>query len=129
MGGTLEPTEAPGGIAGTGVTVLAQIKAHDVDAPGPAPEAPGAYKKKGAESNGVLAMIDLLITDLNKELAEAKTSEKDAQADYEVDMRDAAEKRVGDAKAVTDKQAALAAAEGDLQAAKEDHASHTKDLH
>merc|ERR1719426_278549 len=40
-GGTLAPTEAPGGIAGTGVTVLAQAK------PPPPPEAPGAYKKKG----------------------------------------------------------------------------------
>merc|ERR1719181_1347707 len=28
-GGTLAPTEAPGGIAGTGVTVLADVSAHD----------------------------------------------------------------------------------------------------
>merc|ERR1719388_51331 len=28
MGGTLAPTEAPGGIAGTGVTVFAQVSAH-----------------------------------------------------------------------------------------------------
>merc|ERR1712072_701885 len=43
-GGTLAPTEAPGGIAGTGVTVLVDVK------PPPPPEAPGAYKKKGEES-------------------------------------------------------------------------------
>merc|ERR1711881_255083 len=43
-GGTLAPTAAPGGIAGTGVTVLSQIKDHG--APPPPPEAPGAYKKK-----------------------------------------------------------------------------------
>merc|ERR1712205_114648 len=56
-GGTLAPTAAPGGIAGTGVTVLADVSAHA--APPPPPEAPGAYKKKGEESGGVIAMIDL----------------------------------------------------------------------
>ena len=45
-GGTLAPTAAPGGIAGTGVTVLTQAK------PAPPPEAPGAYKKKSGESGG-----------------------------------------------------------------------------
>merc|ERR1712032_394472 len=123
MGGTLEPTAPPGGIADTGVTVFAQIKVHEAQ-----PEAPGAYTKKSAESNGVIAMIDLLVADLNKEMAEAKTAESDAQADYEADMKDAAETRRSDAKALTDKQAALAAAEGDLQAAKDDHAAHTKEL-
>merc|ERR1719460_2363330 len=37
-------------------------------APGPAPEAPGPFKKKTEESNGVIAMIDLLIKDLDKEM-------------------------------------------------------------
>ena len=50
-GGTLAPTAAPGGIAGTGVTVLTQAK------PPPPPEAPGAYKKKSGESGGVSTMI------------------------------------------------------------------------
>merc|ERR1719238_347859 len=44
MGGTLAPTAAPGGIAGTGVTALAQV------APPPPPETFGAYTKKGEES-------------------------------------------------------------------------------
>merc|ERR1719207_301414 len=39
-GGTIAPTAAPGGIAGTGVTVLSQVKAHNVAAPPPPPEAP-----------------------------------------------------------------------------------------
>jgi len=123
MGGTLEPTAAPGGIAGTGVTVFAQIKAHEVQ-----PEAPGAYKTKSQESNGVIAMIDMLVADLDKEMAEAKTAETNGQAEYEADMRDAAETRRSDSKALTDKQAALAAAEGDLQSAKDDHSAHTKEL-
>merc|ERR1719433_2248145 len=49
FGGTLAPTPAPGGIAGSGVTVLAQISAHrqSLDAaPPPPPESFGAYSKK-----------------------------------------------------------------------------------
>merc|ERR1740130_1125652 len=52
-GGTLAPTAAPGGIAGTGVTVLASVSQHGVAKPAPPPEAPGAYKKKSGESGGV----------------------------------------------------------------------------
>merc|ERR1712188_4533 len=50
MGGTLAPTAAPGGIAGTGVTVLADVKEHRV-APGPPPETAAAFAKKSEESN------------------------------------------------------------------------------
>merc|ERR1719420_645401 len=38
MGGTLAPTAAPGGIAGTGVTVLADVSEHGVAKPPPPPE-------------------------------------------------------------------------------------------
>ena len=41
-------------------------------------------------------MIDLLIADLEKEMTEAETDEKDAQADYEKFMGDSAEKRTTD---------------------------------
>jgi len=127
MGGTLAPTQAPGGIAGTGVTVFAQIKMHD-EQPAPAPDAPTEYQNKGQESNGVIAMIDRLIADLDKEMQEAKTGEKDAQADYESDMKDAAEKRQLDSKTLTDKEAAKAGAEANLQAAKEKKTAQTKQL-
>merc|ERR1719313_2910068 len=49
-GGTLAPTAAPGGIAGTGVTVLSQVRDHRQGAAPPPPEAPGAYEKKSRES-------------------------------------------------------------------------------
>merc|ERR1719478_585042 len=65
MGGTLAPTAAPGGIAGTGVEAL-----QTRGAPPPPPETFGAYEKKGEESNGVLAMIDMLVADLEKEIQE-----------------------------------------------------------
>merc|ERR1719393_1004922 len=88
MGGTAPATAAPGGIAGTGVTVLAQR-----GAPPPPPETFGAYAKKSGESQGVIAMIDLLVKDLDKEMTEAKTQEKDSAADYEAAMEDSAVKK------------------------------------
>merc|ERR1711862_471508 len=64
-GGTLAPTAAPGGIAGTGVEVFADVSEHSQAKPPPPPEAPGAYQKKSEESGGVIAMIDLLVKDLD----------------------------------------------------------------
>merc|ERR1719238_2242047 len=63
MGGTLAPTAAPGGIAGTGITAV-QVNALNSVAPPPPPEANMAYKKSSGESGGVIAMLDLLIADL-----------------------------------------------------------------
>merc|ERR1719160_715767 len=60
-GGTPPPTAAPGGIAGTGITVLADVSAHV--APPPPPETAAAFTKKTEESNGVIGMIDILIGD------------------------------------------------------------------
>jgi len=111
MGGTAPATAAPGGIAGTGVTALAQK-----GAPPPPPETFGAYAKKSGESQGVIAMIDLLVKDLDKEMTEAKTQEKDSAADYEQGMADSADKRAQDAKTLTEKQATKADLEADLQA-------------
>jgi len=92
MGGDAPTTPAPGGIAGTGVTVFLQTSG-DKAAPPPPPETFGAYSKKSEESNGVIGMIDLLVADLDKEMTEAETEEKNAQADYEEMMADSAEKR------------------------------------
>merc|ERR1719313_1933089 len=58
----------------------------------------------------------------------AKTEEKDSQADYEEAMKDAAEKRALDTKTVTDKEAAKAQMEADLETAKEEKAATTKEL-
>jgi len=127
-GGTLAPTEAPAGIAGTGVTVLAEVSQHGGAKPAPPPQAPGAYKKKGEESNGVIAMIDLLIKDLDKEMTVAKTEEKDAQGDYEQMMNDSKEKRAGDSKALGDKEATLADLEAALEKDTESLKSTGKEL-
>merc|ERR1719410_3040444 len=111
-------TAAPGGIAGTGIAVLAQVSAHTSQraAPAPAPATWGAYAKKSGETGGVVSMITMLIGDLDKEIAEAETSEKDAQADYAELMKDSAAKRATDSKVLTEKTAAKADTEADLEA-------------
>merc|ERR1719291_772738 len=72
-----------------------QISSHNNGevAPPPPPETFGAYSKKSEEHGGVVQMIGLLIADLDKEMTEAETTEKDSQADYEALMKDSAEKR------------------------------------
>merc|ERR1719264_1822881 len=126
MSGTAAPTTAPGGIAGTGITVLAQIS-HG-EAPPPPPETFGPYTKKSEDSMGVMAMMDLLIADLDKEMTESETEEKDAQADYEKTMRDSAEKRTKDSKLLGEKESTKADLETDLETHTEDKASTTKEL-
>merc|ERR1719181_2217175 len=117
-GGTLAPTAAPGGIAGTGVTVFAAVSAHNAAkvAPPPPPETAAAFSKKSEESNGVIAMIDLMIADLTKEMTTAKATEKEAQADYEQAMTDSAEKRATDSKSLADKQKAKAETAAQVEA-------------
>merc|ERR1719446_1732982 len=127
-GGTLPPTPTPGGIAGTGITVLAEVSQHGVAKPPPPPEAPGAFKKKTEESNGVIAMIDLLIKDLDKEMTVATTEEKDAQADYEEFMKDSANKRAEDSKNLGDKEATLADMQARLQKETDEKAADSKEL-
>merc|ERR1719330_1618004 len=130
MSGTAAPTEAPGGIAGTGIAVFSEVSAHDGQqvAPPPPPETFGAYQKKSEDSMGVMAMVDLLIADLDKEMTEAETTEKDAQADYETAMRDAAEKRTADSKSLSEKEGIKAETEADLEAKTEDKASTSAEL-
>jgi chromosome segregation ATPase len=126
MSGTAAPTTAPGGIAGTGITVLAQTSHRE--APPPPPETFGPYTKKSEDSMGVMAMMDLLIADLDKEMTESETEEKDAQADYEKTMRDSAEKRTKDSKLLGEKESTKADLETDLETHTEDKASTTKEL-
>jgi len=125
-GGTLAPIAAAGGIAGTGVTVLADVSAHV--APPPPPATAAAFSKKSGESNGVIAMIDLMIGDLTKEMTEAKTTEKDSQADYEQTMTDSASKRAADTKSLADKTKAKAEMNADMEAHTEEKAATTKTL-
>jgi len=130
MGGTAAPTPAPGGIAGTGVEVLSQLSAsaQSKDAPPPPPEAVGAYKAKGEESNGVIAMMDMLVKDLDKEMTTAEADEKNAQAEYEQTMADSSDKRASDSKDLVEKQSAKADTEVALTTHKDDKTSTSNEL-
>merc|ERR1711920_127386 len=124
MGGTLAPTPAPGGIANTGIGAFAQVSV----APPPPPETFRPYTKKGESSTGVIAMIDLLVADLDKEMQEAEVMETDSQREYEAMMADSAAKRSQDSKSLTDKNSAKAAEEEALQAETDTKADTSKEL-
>jgi len=126
MGGTLAPTAAPGGIAGTGVSV-GLIQAHSHGAPPPPPETFGAYSKKSEESNGVMAMMDAMVADLEKELQEAEFEETDSQSEYETLMKDAAEKRTQDSKSITDNEGTKADDEAAIQTMTEERTAKMKE--
>merc|ERR1719414_2368625 len=73
-------------------------------------------------------MIDLLIGDLDKEMTEAETDEKNSQSDYEQMMKDSAAKRTSDSKTLTAKGSAKADTEAALQAHSEQKADSSKEL-
>ena len=107
---------------------MVEIRAHSDVAPPPPPAAVEAYSKKGEESNGIIAMMDALSADLQKEMTEGEATEKDAQGDYEQMMADSAEKRAEDSKTLTDKEGALAQLEEMLESQGSDKASNGKTL-
>eukprot|EP00747_Dinoflagellata_sp_TGD_P160062 gnl/TRDRNA2_/TRDRNA2_177942_c4_seq2.p1 gnl/TRDRNA2_/TRDRNA2_177942_c4~~gnl/TRDRNA2_/TRDRNA2_177942_c4_seq2.p1 ORF type:complete len:701 (+),score=291.57 gnl/TRDRNA2_/TRDRNA2_177942_c4_seq2:76-2178(+) len=115
---------------GTIAPVFAQIQEHvqhkaaKAD-PGPPPTL-NFGGSKGQEATGVLAMMDSILQDLDKEMTEAEAEEKDAQADYEKMMKDSAAKRAEDTKHLSEKQAAKADMEADLEKAKEDKMTTSK---
>jgi len=104
---------------------LAQLRGAGEAAPPPPPEANLAYKKSGGESGGVMAMIDLLVADLDKDIQTSQVDEKDAQSDYETFMGDASSKRALDSKAITDKESAKAETEEELEENKDSKKSKT----
>merc|ERR1712032_689366 len=107
-----------------------QISSHNNGkvAPPPPPETFGAYSKKSEEHGGVVQMIGLLIADLDKEMTEAETTEKDSQADYEALMKDSAEKRAQDSKTLSDKEGDKASTEGELETHKNTLKEASQDL-
>jgi len=126
-GGELEPTAAPGGIAGTGIAAaFLQLRR---DAPPPPPETFGAYSKKSGQSGGVLALMDMLSNDLNKDIQQAEFEEKDSQKEYEELMSDSQKKRAADSKLITTKEEAKAEADSIAQATSENLTSANQELY
>jgi len=114
------PTDAPGGIANTGIGFLQVARK---EAPPPPPATAAAYTKKSNEGGGVIAMMDLLVKDLDKELQTAEVEEKNAKEEYSKLVADSADKRRQDSKSLTDKEAA----KGDLEEMLEKYAGDKKD--
>jgi len=119
-------TEAPQMIAGTTQSVFVQLRGDAV--PPPPPETWGAYEKKEGKSNGVLALMDMLLKELKDELTEAKHDEETAQKDYETLMSDSQGSRADKAESITSKSAAKADLEVKTENAKEQKASQEAEL-
>merc|ERR1719428_2438097 len=89
-------------------TSFAQVSRHTRVAQPEAPET-GTYEKKTAKSGGVLALMDMLVKELESSLTEAQHEEKTAQAT-----------RASDLKSTTDKSSAKAELESKLISLKQD---------
>jgi len=101
--------------------VLAQV------APPPPPETAAAYAKKGGESGGIIAMMDMMIADLDKEITEVTVEEKNGQEEYEQLIGDSAKKRALDSKSIEDKEGTKAALEARLLKDEEEKTATTKE--
>eukprot|EP00933_Yihiella_yeosuensis_P061752 TRINITY_DN6459_c0_g2_i1.p1 TRINITY_DN6459_c0_g2~~TRINITY_DN6459_c0_g2_i1.p1 ORF type:complete len:672 (-),score=264.76 TRINITY_DN6459_c0_g2_i1:47-2062(-) len=74
----------------------------------------GEYGGQAQQGNSVLAMIAELGAELQKEITEAQTEEKNAQKEYEETVAEAADKREKDLKNAASKAKAKAETEGDM---------------
>jgi len=96
--------------------------------PAPAPETfEGEYKKKGEESSGVIALVDMLVADVQKEITEMEVEEKNSQEEYEKLMSDGAAKRASDTKSIAEKEGNKADLEAKLLKYEEDTLSTKKE--
>ena len=76
----------------------------------------------------MIAMIDPLVAELDKELTEAKTEEKLAQEEHEELTADSSEKRAADSKSLADKEALKADTEDELVKMQDEHKATVKEL-
>merc|ERR1719214_117885 len=100
-------TDAPQMIAGTTQTVYVEIRRATASPP-PPPETWGAYHKKDGKSNGVIALMDMLLKEMADDLTEAKHDEETGQKEYESLMSESQENRAKKADSITSKEAAKA---------------------
>merc|ERR1719301_485834 len=123
-----EAAAAGQGIAGTGITVFAQIRAVSNAAPPPPPETFGAYTKKSGKSNGVIKLMDMMIGDVKTDLTEGEHEEEMAQKDYENLMAASQKTRATNAESITEKESASAEWSEKIENSKTDQASTTEAL-
>merc|ERR1719375_343301 len=94
------------------------------------PEGPetGTYEKKSGKSGGVMALMDMLVKELESSLTEAEHEEKTAQAEYVELMADSEATRASDTKSITDKSSAKAELESKLIDLKENKALTAEEI-
>merc|ERR1719159_1547430 len=125
-------TVAPEMIAGTtiaalqGDAVFAQVHSHA--APPPPPATWDAYSKKEGKSNGVIALMDMLLKELQDGITQAEHEEETSQKDYERLMSDSQASRSKMADSITTKEAAKAELDSKIVATKEEKASLEAEL-
>jgi chromosome segregation ATPase len=107
--------------------VFVQRTASDV-APPPPPDTWGAYQKKDGKSNGVMALMDMLVKELQDGITEAEHEEETAQKDYERLMSDSQASREKSVESITAKEAAKADLDTKVVSTKEQKASQETEL-
>merc|ERR1719335_1326432 len=108
---------------------FAQIAAHRHRVPEPeAPEGLGGYEKKTQKSGGVMALMDMIVKDLDASLSDTEHEESTAQKDYVEIMADSQASRATATKGITDKEAAKSELNAKKVAAKEKEVGDFKDL-
>merc|ERR1719146_9363 len=116
-------TAAPELIAGTTQTAFTQLYAqldqYTAAAPPPPPATWDAYQKKDGKSNGVIALMDMLLKELQDGIVEAENEEKTAQKDYERLMSESQESRATMVEGITSKEVAKADLDSKIEATKE----------
>merc|ERR1719218_532568 len=130
-------TAAPDLIAGTSIAAVqtqlyAQLRVYTADdssaAPPPPPATWDAYQKKDGKSNGVIALMDMLMKELQDGITEAENEEKTAQTDYERLMSESQESRATMVQSVTTKEVAKADLDTKIEATKEKKTSEEAQL-
>merc|ERR1719335_1604566 len=117
-GADMIATTAPEMIPGTSIAALfAQV--HQRAAPPAPPATWDAYQKKDGKSNGVIALMEMLIKELEDGITTSKHEEETAQKDYERLMSDSQESRAKNAESITTKEAAKADLDTKIEATKE----------
>merc|ERR1719161_2669148 len=112
-------TAAPEMIAGTSIAAFAQVHQRTAAAPPPPPATWDAYQKKDGKSNGVIALMDMLLKELQDAIVEAENEEKTAQKDYERLMSESQESRESMSEGITSKEVAKADLDSKIEATKE----------
>merc|ERR1719451_22512 len=112
--------------------LYAQLDQHTTDdssaAPPPPPATWDAYQKKDGKSNGVIALMDMLLKELQDGIVEAENEEKTAQMDYERLMSESQESRATMVESITSKEVAKADLDSKIEATKEKKTSEEAQL-